>query len=179
VAPNQPFTIASVAPTLDDFKKLSPLDQGVAFLRRLAFLFPRGKTFLRKNLGLESYGMPDPNALCTGWPQQDLRPGVVYLLGTPWQMIKREDYIVEALSGDDFYEVTPEGWVQVEHPRAISVPDRAVIEALRFLHKDLQGYEHYFREGKLKDAVTAASVITPKAAIRYHFKTGHRDWPKT
>ena len=28
--------IASVAPTLDDFKRLSSRDQGIAFLRRLA-----------------------------------------------------------------------------------------------------------------------------------------------
>ena len=33
--------------------------------------------------------------------------------------------------------------------------DRYVVEALRFLHPDLRGYEHYFREGKLKEAVTA------------------------
>jgi hypothetical protein len=148
--------IASVAPTLDDFKRLSSRDQGIAFLRRLAFLFPRGKTFLRKNLALESYGMPDPNALCTGWPQQDLRTGVVHLLGIPWQTIAREGYISEALSGDGFHEVTQDGWLHVEFPNSIFVPDRAVIDALRLLHKDLQGYEHYFREGKLKEAVTAA-----------------------
>jgi len=34
-----------------------------------------------------------------------------------------------------------------------------------------------WREGE--DESMATSVITPKAAIRYHFKTGHRDWPKT
>ena len=29
------------------------------------------------------------------------------------------------------------------------------------------------------NAVYKASVITSKPAIRYHFKTGQRDWPKT
>ena len=45
---NQPFTIASMAPTLAEFEKLPPQRQGEAFLKRLAQLFPRGKTFLRK-----------------------------------------------------------------------------------------------------------------------------------
>jgi len=27
--------------------------------------------------------------------------------------------------------------------------------------------------------LASASVITSKPAIRYHFKTGQRDWPKT
>ena len=27
--------------------------------------------------------------------------------------------------------------------------------------------------------VSIASVVTSKAAIRGHFKTGHSDWPKT
>jgi len=31
----------------------------------------------------------------------------------------------------------------------------------------------------LSHAGVGASVVTLKAAIRGHFKTGHRDWPET
>jgi hypothetical protein len=31
----------------------------------------------------------------------------------------------------------------------------------------------------IRDVLSEASVVTAKAAIRGHFKTGHRDWPET
>lgn len=36
------------------------------------------------------------------------------------------------------------------------MPDSAEIAALRFLHKDLRGYEHFFRKQKCNEAVEAA-----------------------
>jgi hypothetical protein len=155
---SQPFTIASVAPTLDEFKKFSVEDQGVLFLKRLAHHFRRGQTFRRSNLALPAHGTPDAYSLCTGWPREDWAEGVRYLLGTPWRMIERHGYIAESLSGDGNFEITPDGWALVESGTSVVVPDRAAIAALSFLHPDLQGYEHYFREGKLKEAVTAAFI---------------------
>ena len=105
---------------------------------------------------MPAYGTPDPNALCTGWTKDELAEGVRYLLGTPWRALDRSGFIAEALSGQNFFEVTEDGWSVVESAMNVAAPDRAVIVALRFLHPDLQGYEHYFRERKLKDAVTAA-----------------------
>jgi hypothetical protein len=156
MAPNQLFTIASVAPTLDDYKTLSVEDQGIAFLKRLAHHFHRGKTFKRTNLALSAHETPDAYSRCTGWPREDWTEGVRYLLGTPWRTIEREGYIAESLSGEGNFEVTTEGWAVVESATSIAVPECAAVAALRFLHPDLRGYEHYFRERKLKEAVTAA-----------------------
>jgi hypothetical protein len=153
---NQPFLIGSVAATLADFQKLSSDHQAVAFLRRLAFLFPAGKTFHRGNLSLNAYGRPDSSGLCTGWPLEDLAAGVDYLLKSPWRTLERHGYIAEAVTGHSFFELTEEGWSIANSPNALIAPDRSVLGAIRFLHPDLQGYEHYFREGKLKEAVTAA-----------------------
>jgi hypothetical protein len=156
MAPNQPFTIASVAPTLTEFQKLPAVDQGIAFLKRLAHLFPRGKTFKRSNLALPAYGTPDAHSLCTGWPREELVAAVPYLLGIPWRTIERDGFIAESLSGDGHFELTEDGWALVASGMNVDAPDRAAIAALRFLHPNLQGYGHYFRERKLKDAVTAA-----------------------
>ena len=153
---NQPFTIGSVAPTLAEFKKLSIDDQGIAFLRRLAALFPAGRDFHRNNLAMPFYDHADSAGLCTGWPREDARPGIDYLLKTCWRTIEGHGYIVEGLSGHGGFEVSEEGWKIVKNPTNITVPDRAVLGAIRILHPDLQGYEHYFREGKLKAAATAA-----------------------
>ena len=142
----QPFTINSVAPTLTEFKKLSLDDQAIAFLRRLAFLFPVGKTFHRGNLNLPATnGHPDTSALCTGWPREDVAAGLDYLLKTCWRTAERHGYLAEALSGHSFFEVTEEGWAMVNSPNTVIAPDRAVLGAIRFLYPDLQGYEHYFR----------------------------------
>jgi len=121
---NQPFTIASIARTLAEFKKLPPQRQGEAFLRRLAHHFPRGKTFLRSNLALPNQNWPDPYGLCTGWPFEELREGVLYLLDGPWRTIARADYIADALSGKDWYEITPDAWLVVEQTQTQPAPDR-------------------------------------------------------
>jgi hypothetical protein len=60
-----------------------------------------------------------------------------------------------AVTKNDFYEITPEGQVEAADDIKAVRLDRTIVDALRFLHPDLQGYEHYFREGKLKEAVTA------------------------
>lgn len=44
----------------------------------------------------------------------------------------------------------------VESGTSILAPNRTVIDGLRFLHPDLRDFEHYFREQKLREAVTAA-----------------------
>lgn len=80
---------------------------------------------------------------------------VLHLLGAPWQEIERE-YYISSPRGDGWYEITEEGWSEVEKSINLAVPDRTAIDALKFLHKDLQGYGHYFRERKLKEAVAAA-----------------------
>jgi len=154
-----PRTIAEVAPTLADLKQLSKNEQGVLLLKRLGHLYPRqtGReqlTFFKGNLAPASFS-PDPGGLATGYPREEVRDVVLHLLGAPWQEIER-NYYISSLKGNGWYEITEEGWSEVEKSISLAVPNRTAIDALEFLHKDLQGYGHYFRERKLKEAVAAA-----------------------
>jgi hypothetical protein len=147
------FTIVSVASTLNDFRKLPQHVQGRALLKALADRFSQN-TFNRENLLLEPYNTVGPEGFALGLPEEERRDAVKYLFGSPWRYLINNGYI--GLTRNDFYEITPEGHAEAaEEISAIKV-DRTAVEAIRFLHPDLQGYEHYFREGKLKDAVTAA-----------------------
>jgi hypothetical protein len=147
------FTIASVAPSLAEFRKLPQHVQGRALLKALADRFPRG-TFNRENLLLEPYNTKDPEGFALGLPEDERRDAVGFLFGFPWRFLINNGFI--AVTKNDFYEITPEGQVEAaDDIKAVRV-DRTIVDALRFLHPDLQGYEHYFREGKLKEAVTAA-----------------------
>jgi hypothetical protein len=93
-----------------------------------------------------------PFADCQLW--DTFGGGKIILFVSPWRYLINNGYI--ALAQNDFYEVTPEGLAEATTDISAIKVDRTVVEALRFLHPDLQGYEHYFREGKLKEAVTAA-----------------------
>jgi hypothetical protein len=147
------FTIALVAPTLNDFRKLPQHVQGRALLKALADRFSQN-TFNRENLLLEPYNTVDPEGFSLGLPEEERRDALKFLFGSPWRYLINNGFI--GLTRNDFYEITPEGHNEAaEEISAIKV-DRTVVESLRFLHPDLRGYEHYFREGKLKEVVTAA-----------------------
>jgi hypothetical protein len=147
------FTIALVARTLDDFRKLPQHVQGRALLKALADRFSQN-TFNRENLLLEPYNTVDREGFGVGLPENERHDAVKFLFGSPWRYLINNGYI--GLTRNDFYEITSEGYAEAaEEISAIKV-DRTVVEALRFLHPDLQDNEHYFREGKLKEAVTAA-----------------------
>lgn len=148
--------ISDVVKNLAELKQLTVHEQGVLLLKRLSFHFPKGQAFSGHNLSRQSYGINDVGSLATGFPETEVAETVLYLMGAPWRQIDREGYIAERLTRDGFFEITPEGWAEVERDPKIFVPDSAVIASLRFLHKDLQGYEHYFREQKRKEAVAAA-----------------------
>ena len=138
------FTIASVATNLAEFRKLPQHVQGRALLKALADRFPRG-TFNRENLLLEPYNTTDPEGFALGLPEGERHDAVRYLFGSPWRFLINDGFI--AVTKNDFYEITPEGLVEAaDDIKAVRV-DRTIVDALRFLHPDLQGYEHYFREG--------------------------------
>jgi hypothetical protein len=149
----QRFTIASIASNLDEFRRLPPHVQGRALLKALADRFPRDK-FNRQNLLLEPYGVSDSEGFALGFPENERHDALKFLFGAPWRFIVNNGHIFD--TGHDFYEITPEGWEEAAADISTVLLDRTIIDALRFLHKDLQGYEHYFREGKYKEAVTAA-----------------------
>ncbi len=147
------FTISSVAQTLNDFRKLPQHVQGCALLKTLADRFP-GDTFNQENLLLEPNNEVDPEGFSLGLPEEERRDAVKFLFDSPWRYLINNGYI--GLTRNDFYEITPEGYVEAEGEISAIKVDRAVVDALHFLHPDIRGYEHYFREGKLKEAVTAA-----------------------
>jgi hypothetical protein len=151
-----PNLISDVVKSLAELKQLPIHEQGVLLLKRLSFHFPKGQAFSGYNLSRQSYGITDVGSLATGFPEAEIAETVSYLMGAPWRQIDREGYIVERLTRDGFFEITPEGWAEIERDPKVFVPDGTVIAALRFLHKDLQGYEHYFLEQKRNEAVAAA-----------------------
>jgi hypothetical protein len=147
------FTIASIAASLAEFRALPLHLQGRALLKALADRFPRD-TFNRENLLLEPYNTKDPEGFALGLPENERHDAVRFLFGAPWRFLINEGFI--AVTKNDFYEITPEGHVEAaDDIKAVRV-DRTILDALRFLYPELQSYEHYFREGKLKEAVTAA-----------------------
>jgi len=149
----QNFTIASIASSLDQFRKLPPHVQGRALLKALADRFPKD-TFNRHNLLLEPYGTVDPAGFTIGFAESERQAAVKYLFGAPWRHLVNNGYIFD--TGDEFYEITPEGWEDAGAEISAVPTDRTIIDALRFLHPDLRSYEHYFREQKLKEAVAAS-----------------------
>jgi hypothetical protein len=151
-----PNLISDVVKNLAELKQLPIHVQGVLLLKRLSFHFPKGQPFSPHNLSGQSYSTNDAGSLATGFPDAEIAETVSYLLSTPLRQIDREGYIAERLTRDGFFEITLEGWAEIERDLKTFVPDSAVIAALRILHKDLQGYEHYFREQNRNEAVAAA-----------------------
>src|SRR5271170_1780423 len=93
-----PNSIAAVAPTLDDLKRLSTREQAMLLLKRLAHLFPRGKDFSRANFFLD-YPAADPYSLATGYDKGEVREVVSLLLGEPWHYIVQEYYVAPVPGG--------------------------------------------------------------------------------
>src|ERR1700677_2336374 len=144
-----------VASTLADLKSLPVHEQGMFLLKRLAKSFPKAERFRKKNLGL-TYPQPDIYGIAVGFPSAEVPAVIQYLIeGPPWRELERCFYVVNA-TGDGWYEITEEGWEAGEQNLQTNAPNRVVLDALALLHKDLQGYAHYFREQKRKDAVAAA-----------------------
>jgi len=141
------FSIDSLAPNLAEFKKLPKHVQGRTLLKLLQDRHPND-TFHRRNLLLQPYGTPDPIGFAAGFPDNERQTALDYLLKTPWQFLVINGFIADV--GNDFFEITAEGLEEAAKDVAAASPDRSIIEALRFLHPDLQTYGHYFTEGSLK-----------------------------
>jgi hypothetical protein len=75
------------------------------------------------------------------------------LLGAPWKRLEADGFIRD--NGHNFFHVTTEGYEAAKQAEAFFV-NRDVIEALKLLHPEFQGYAHYFLENKLQQAVAAA-----------------------
>jgi hypothetical protein len=116
-----PNTISASAPTLPDLKQLPKEQQALLLLKRLAHLFPRGRSFSRSNFMIESHLGPDPYSLVTGYPRETQMEAIRYLLGIPWQELVRHGFIFA--TNADFYELTEEGWTEIGKPISIYTPN--------------------------------------------------------
>lgn len=97
--------LSEVAPTLEALRKLSKEVKGQLLLPRLAKI--RGQHFdgLHKgNLMLP----PDHYGLAHGYPEEESIRVREHLLGTPWNWLVQEGYIVDA-HGNGFYKISDEG----------------------------------------------------------------------
>lgn len=94
-----------------------------------------------------------PEALAAGFPPSEARLVTGLLLAAPRKWLENQGLIRR--TGNDFYCITDEGYEAAKNPEP-AFADREVVSALALLHPDFQGYEHYFHEGKLKEAVAAA-----------------------
>jgi hypothetical protein len=109
---SEPFTIASVAKTLVELKKLPLQDQAMALLRRIAQIFPQNRISdgpHKANLLLPN----DPYSLAAGFDLSENMPVRLYLLGRPWNWLVNEGYLIDP-GGNGFYSISDEGLEAIE-----------------------------------------------------------------
>lgn len=95
-----------------------------------------------------------PQDLAIGFPHAEARAVTELLLGAPWSWLENEGLIRRR--GNDFHSVTPKGYNAAQNTEPAFFANKEVLAALPLLHRDFQGYAHYFYENKLKEAVAAA-----------------------
>jgi hypothetical protein len=103
----EPFTIASVAKTLGDLKKLPVQQQVLLLLKRLIHIEPQVRGtggFSKHNLTMpgDSYG------LAVGFPDTENEAVRHHLLGGPWTRLVNDGFLVDPRGGG-FFEVSEEG----------------------------------------------------------------------
>jgi len=103
----EPFTIASVAKTLGDLKKLPVQQQALLLLKRLIHIEPQVRGtggFSKHNLTMpgDSYG------LAVGFPDTENEVVRHHLLGGPWTRLVNDGFLVDPRGGG-FFEVSEEG----------------------------------------------------------------------
>jgi hypothetical protein len=147
--------IAQFAATLAELKKLTLEEQSCLLLRRLATLdggtgrahqgFHKGNLRLRGGL-----------SLAAGFAENEQLTVTDLLIAAPWQRLVNDGFIFD--NGQNFFYVTAEGrQAAADCEKGSNRPvDRMILSALDLLHPDFRSYAHYFREGKLKEAVAAA-----------------------
>jgi hypothetical protein len=103
----EPFTIASVAKTLGDLKKLPVQEQALLLLKRLIHIEPQVRGtggFSKHNLTMsgDSYG------LAAGFRDTENEAVRQHLLGGPWTRLVSDGFLVDS-RGSGFFEVSEEG----------------------------------------------------------------------
>jgi hypothetical protein len=142
--------MAAEIPTLKDLKALSVPKQAQLLLRRLATQYPNsGSSVGKMNLDMPVYA----SDLASGYPLIEVNAVKDLLLGAAWKRLEADGFIRD--NGHNFFHVTEEGYEAAKKADTFFV-NREVVEALRLLHPDFQGYAHCFYEDKLPEAIAAA-----------------------
>jgi rod shape-determining protein MreB and related proteins len=112
MTPPQPFTIASVAPTLAVLRALPLEEQALLLLRRLVQIYPTVRNvdkFKKSNILLPN----DNYQIAMGYSASENMPVRQHLLGGPWNRLVVHGYLVDP--GDQgFHDITPEGFAAAE-----------------------------------------------------------------
>lgn len=139
MTPSQPFTIASVAPTLAALKALPLEEQAMLLLRRLVQIYPTVRNadkFKKGNILLPK----DNWQIAMGFSDSENMAVRQHLLGGPWNRLVVEGHLVDP--GDQgFHDITPEGFAAVEtaaKPETItpSLSSQEEERSIKFEHFD-------------------------------------------
>src|ERR1700722_2657195 len=111
-------TIAEVASTLADLKRLPLLEQSGLLLARLTVIYPqtRGAGGLHKgNLLLPD----DPYGLAAGYSHAENSEVRRHLLGAPFTALVNQGYLVDP-AGNGFYSVSDEGFEALNEAKPLA-----------------------------------------------------------
>ena len=122
MTPTEPFTIASVAKTLGDLKKLPIADQALLLLKMLIHIKPQ----VRGTGGFSKHNLTMPGdswGLAAGFPETENEAVRHHLLGVPWTRLVNEGFLVDP-RGSGFFEVSEEGIAaNIDKNKPAPVPD--------------------------------------------------------
>jgi hypothetical protein len=109
----EPFTIASVAKTLPDLKKMPLKQQSLLLLKRLIQIEPQVRGtggFSKHNLTMAG----DPYGLAAGFPATENDGVRHHLLGGPWTRLVNDGFLVDP-RGSGFFDVSEDGHAANAH----------------------------------------------------------------
>jgi len=132
MTPPQPFTIASVAPTLAALKALPMQEQAMLLLRRLVQIYPTVRNSDKFHKG--NILLPKDNwQIAMGYSDSENMAVRQHLLGGPWNRLVVDGYLVDP-QGQGFHDISPEGFAAAEEaakpkqtePEQTTQPERMI-----------------------------------------------------
>jgi Protein of unknown function (Hypoth_ymh) len=105
------------------------------------------------SFNIYNVSMP-PWPLASDFPVAERQEVTELLLGAPLKFLENHGLI--RFKEHSNYAITPAGKNAAQNPAPSFFASQEVMAALPLLHKDFRGYDRYFYENKLKEAVAAA-----------------------
>ena len=134
-------------PSYKELEHLS-IPKQAQFLLRSASRFAQIGSFNIYNLNMAPWG------LASDFPAGERQAVTELLLAAPLKFLENQGLI--RFKEHSNYAITPKGLEAAQNPAPSFFAVQEIMAALPLLHKDFQGYAHYFYENKLKEAVAAA-----------------------